>query len=94
MEIVRAQSLFVQADDKPAFEAFAMIFRYLNSVYGEDLSDHIAAANEVIDLLKKGDVPAEQTKGAVAEFLCKLLEALKLESAFRPLRAPMTLGMA
>jgi hypothetical protein len=83
-EIMQAQSLFARVGDKPAVEAFSLLFRYLNANYPADLPGRIAETRDVFQTLNaKRPVDTARLERA-REILHALLQALRREIALKP----------
>jgi hypothetical protein len=82
-DVMQVQSLFARVSDKPAVEAFSLLFRYLNPEYRGDLPRRI---EETLDVLKaisdNQQVDAPRLTHA-RQLLVSLLDAMRREVALR-----------
>lgn len=84
-DITEANRLFARASDRPAVEAFALIFRYLHRVYGQELNARITETRNVLTQLRDGYQTDDQSLAQARDVIEKLLSALRRESALKPL---------
>lgn len=83
-QIVNKKALFIKANEKTAFDTFALMFKYLDRTYREDLSAQLSKTTEVFNELSTGqDVPADGLDES-AKFLRNFLRALEIQQSLAP----------
>lgn len=87
-QVLATRSLLSATDDRPAFERFALFFRYLKDKYESDLPTRLSEAANALSDLRDGDLLDRVRRERVREMLENLLEALRRESALVPLVPP------
>ncbi len=88
-ELVQRNSLFIRADQKPAFETFEMIFKYLHSDYGDELPARIVETKDVFNSLRSNTHIGQDKLGRCAAFIKSFLEALRLKRALTEPNGPL-----
>lgn len=83
-----AQNFLMSANESPAFERFALLYRYLNRTCGQELPARIAEASAVLSAIEDKQVLEHGAKARVAELIQQLISAIARESALTPLVSP------
>ncbi|MES2786142.1 MAG: hypothetical protein V4684_11825 [Pseudomonadota bacterium] len=93
-QALAAQNFLMSANESPAFERFALFFRYLNRTCGNDLPQRIAEATQVLSAIEEEHELAPDAKSRVADLFQHLLSAIARESALSPLVSPRELRLS
>lgn len=87
-QAVQRHELLVGVEERPAFERFALFFRYLKDAIGDDLPNRLSEAASVFKELKNNETIDPERRRRAAELIEKLLTAMRREVALSRLVAP------
>ena len=87
-EAVNSRNMLIAVEEPPAFERFALFFRYLNRTFGADLPARLAEATGVLTAIEQKAQLNAAAKGRVAELIQNMLAAINRESRLSQLNSP------
>lgn len=87
-DAVHARNMLVAVEEPPAFERFALFFRYLNRSFGADLPARLAEAVGVLTAIEQHANQGAEAKLRVAELIQGMLSAISRESRLTKLNSP------
>lgn len=87
-QAVNARNMLVAVEEPPAFERFALFFRYLDRTIGADLPARLTEATEVLSAIEQeGKLNADAERRA-ADLIQNMLTAISRESRLCQLSSP------
>lgn len=90
-QAVEQRELLVGVDERPAFERFALFFRYLRDAVGDDLPTRLSETASVFSEVKNREAIDPERRKRAADLIEKLLIAMRREAVLSRLIAPKSI---
>jgi hypothetical protein len=90
-QAVQQHDLLIGVEERPAFERFALFFKYLKDAVGEDLPSRLSETASVFNGVKNREAIDPERRKRVADLIEKLLLAMRREAALSRLVAPKSI---
>jgi hypothetical protein len=90
-QAVEQRELLVGVDERPAFERFALFFRYLKGARGDDLSTRLSDTASVFSRVKNREAVEPERRRQAADLIEMLLNAMRPEASLSRLVAPKSI---
>lgn len=87
-EAVQRDQLLMEVGERPAFERFALFFRYLKDTIGEELPVRLSEAASVFSKMGKNEEVDAERRRRAAELIERLLFSIQRETALTRPVAP------
>jgi hypothetical protein len=90
-EALQQRDSLIGVDERPAFERFALFFRYLKGAVGDDLTNRLSETASVFTGVKNREPVDSERRQRAAELIERLLTAMRREAALARLVAPRSI---
>lgn len=90
-QAVEQRELLVGLNERPAFERFALFFRYLRDAVGDDLPRRLSETASVFSEVKNREAVDPERRKQAADLIEKLLIAMRREASLSRLVAPKSI---
>ena len=90
-QAVEQRELLVGLNERPAFERFALFFRYLRDAVGDDLPRRLSETASVFSEVKNRETVDPERRKQAADLIEKLLIAMRREASLSRLVAPKSI---
>lgn len=88
---VEQRELLVGVNERPAFDRFALFFRYLRDAVGDDLPKRLSETASVFSGVKNREAIDPDRRKRAADLIEKLLIAMRREASLSRLVAPKSI---
>jgi hypothetical protein len=89
--VVQPPALLVGVGERPAFERFALFFKYLKDAFGDELPRRLSETESILNGLRNNEAIDPAGRQRAADLIQKLLVAMRREAALSPLDAPKSI---
>jgi hypothetical protein len=87
-QAIESQNLLFATEQRPAFERFSVLFRYLHAAFGETVSAQLSETKDTLAALRTCSPTEKSNLEKAATVIEKFLSALQRGAAVAPLEPP------